>query len=249
MKREAIDLLVSETSDVQCMHPALELLTVSDTVLLRGKIGFDMGAGSKRISDAYQIMMRFPEDYPESPPVTYETGGAIPPSFEHRFPDGSFCLGAPAEVRSRFLEHKSLLRFINEQVIPFLYSCSYWREHGEMPFGELRHGEVGLLQYYMEFFGVDIPAAMAILKLLADSIDAPLMKCPCGSGAILRKCHGSRVNQLRTALSPRQYERELRDFIRMAHASDIPVPQAALPRRLLRRKRRKSRGHRGRTRR
>ena len=64
MKREAIDLLVSETSDVQCMHPALELLTVSDTVLLRGKIGFDMGAGSQRISDAYQIMMRFPEDYP-----------------------------------------------------------------------------------------------------------------------------------------------------------------------------------------
>ena len=56
------------------MHPALELLTVSDTVLLRGKIGFDMGAGSQRISDAYQIMMRFPEDYPESPPVTYETG-------------------------------------------------------------------------------------------------------------------------------------------------------------------------------
>ena len=45
----------------------------------RGTVSFDMGSGSRRIKDGYRLTMRFPEDYPASPPVTYETGGAIPP--------------------------------------------------------------------------------------------------------------------------------------------------------------------------
>ena len=185
---------------------------LSDAVLLRGTVSFDMGSGSKRIKDAYQLVMRFPEDYPASPPVPYETGGAIPRTFEHVSVDGSCCLGAPADVRRRFREHKSLLRFINEQVIPFFYSCSYWKEYGEMPFGELRHGYAGVFQYYLEFFTADVPVAMSLLKLLADNINAPLMQCPCRSGATLRDCHGPRVDRLRVALSPGEFERDLKEF-------------------------------------
>lgn len=241
MKRETIDLLASETVDVQQVHPALELLAWSDTAVVRGMVSFDMGSGSRRIKDAYRLMMRFPEDYPESPPVTYETGGAIPRTFEHVFVDGSCCLGAPAEVRRRFREHKRLRRFINEQVIPFLYSCSYWKKHGEMPFGELAHGVMGLAQYYIEFFSVNAPAAMALLKLLADSLTAPLMKCPCGSGVPLRDCHGPRVDQLRGAFSPEAFERDLRGFIALARSAGVRIPRAALSRRLLRRERKKAR--------
>ena len=120
MKQEILHLLMSETLDVQQVHPALELLAFSDSVILRGTVSFDMGSGSGRITDAYQLVMRFPDDYPTSPPVPYETGGAIPRTFEHVFRDGSCCLGAPAEVRRRFREHKSLRRFINERatVVP-----------------------------------------------------------------------------------------------------------------------------------
>ena len=246
---ETVDLLIAETTDVQRVHPEVELLNVSDTVLLRGAIGFDMGVEPERITDTYQIMMHFPADYPNSPPVTYETGGAIPSTFEHLFADGSCCLGAPAEVRRRFLKHRRLLCFVNEQVLPFLYSCTYWREHGEMPFGELAHGDVGLLQYYMEFFGVDLSATMILLKLLADNIDAPLMKCPCRSGATFGDCHGQRIGELRTALHPREYEDELLALIRLVRAIDIPVPTAALPRRVLRRERKKARRRPRRTRR
>ena len=232
---------MSETLDVQRVHPGLELLALSDAVVLRGTVSFDMGSGSRRIKDGYRLTMRFPEDYPASPPVTYETGGAIPRTFEHVFVDGSCCLGAPAEVRRRFREHKSLRRFIHEQVIPFFYSCSYWKKHGEMPFGELAHGAVGLAQYYIEFFSVDVPAAMSLLRLLADNINAPLMKCPCRSGATLRGCHGPRVDQLRGALSPREFERDLRGFIVAAQAEGIRIPRSALSRRLLRRERKKLR--------
>ena len=241
MKQETLDLLVSQTLDVQEVHPALELLALSDAAILRGTVSFDMGSGAGRIKDAYELVMRFPDDYPASPPVPYETGGAIPRTFEHVFGDGSCCLGAPADVRRRFREHNSLLRFINEQVIPFLYSCSYWKKYGEMPFGELHHGCAGVFQYYLEFFTVDVPATMSLLRLLADNINAPLMKCPCRSGATLRDCHGPRVDQLRAALSPSEFERDLREFIVAARAAGIRIPRAALSQRLLRRERKKSR--------
>ena len=239
MKPETMRLLVSETLDVQRVHPALELLAWSDVTLLRGTVSFDTGSGSERIQDAYQLLMRFPVDYPMSPPETYETGGAIPRTFDHIFVDGRCCLGAPAEVRLRFREHKSLLRFIDEQVVPFLYSCSYWKKHGKMPFGELAHGAMGLFQYYIEFFYVDIPATMSLLKLLADDIRAPLMKCPCGSGGTLRDCHGPRVDELRGALSQREFDHDLRELIVLAQAAGIRIPRAALSRRLLRRERKK----------
>ena len=104
MKHETVRLLVSETLEVQRVYPALELLTVSESVVLQGAVSFDMGSGARRLEDVYQVAMRFPDDYPESPPVPYETGGAIPRDFDHVFGDGSCCLGAPAEVRRRFPE-------------------------------------------------------------------------------------------------------------------------------------------------
>ena len=223
------------------VHPALELLALSGSVILRGTVSFDMGTGARRITDAYQLVLRFPDDYPASPPVPYETCGAIPRAFEHVFGDRSCCLGAPAEVRRRFREHNNLLRFINEQVIPFLYSCSYWKKYGEMPFGELLHGYAGVLQYYLEFFKADVPTTICLLKLLADNINPPLMKCPCRSGATLRDCHGPKVEQLRAALSPSEYERDLREFIVVARVMGIRIPRGALSRRLLRRERKKSR--------
>ena len=248
MKNETVRLLVSETLDVQQVHPALELVAVSDSVILQGTVSFDMGSGARRLEDAYEVVMRFPDDYPNSPPVPYETGGAIPRDFEHVFGDGSCCLGAPAEVRRRFREHNNLLHFINEQVVPFLYSCSYWKKYREVPFGKLDHGDAGVFQYYSEFFMVDVPATMSLLRLLADNINAPLMKCPCRSGRRLRDCHGPRVDQLRAALSPDEFERDFREFLAAARAAGIRIPIAALPRRLMRRERKKWRKCRGRRR-
>ena len=117
-----------------------------------------------------------------------------------------------------------------------------------MPFGELEHGYAGVFQYYLEFFAADVPETMSLLRLLADDMNAPLMKCPCRSGSKLRDCHGPRVDQLRAALSPGDFERDLREFLAAARAAGIRIPKAALPRRLMRRERKKSRKCRGRKR-
>ena len=80
---------------------------------------------------------------------------------------GNFCLGAPVEVSRRFAEHKNLLRFIEDPVIPYLFTYNYKRDHGKLPFGDLRHGAVGSLQYYTEFFETSPVEAMKLLKRLA----------------------------------------------------------------------------------
>ena len=125
----------------------------SGELWVRGCVGFSMEYESRTIEDHYLLDLQILANYPESPPFVFEPEGKIPKDFDHFMVAGNFCLGAPIEVRRRFAGHKNLLRFIEDQVIPYLFSYSYKRVHGELPFGDLRHGTEGLRQYYTEFFG------------------------------------------------------------------------------------------------
>ena len=146
---------------------------------------------------------------------------------------GNFCLGAPVEVRRRFAAHKNLLRFIEDQVIPYLFTYSYKRDHGKLPFGDLWHGAEGLMQYYAEFFGTSPVEAMTLLKCLADDFAPPLMACPCGGGSKLRDCHGPKLTELRPYLSPKQFETELREMIKLVQAAGIRFPKSkVMPKRM-----------------
>ena len=148
---------------------------------------------------------------------------------------GNFCLGAPVEVRLRFAQHRNLLRFIEDQVIPYLFTYSYKNRYGELPFGELEHGYEGLLQYYKEFFETSMIGAMKLLKCLADDCASPLMACPCGSDRRLEACHGPRLAALESHLSSREFERELWAIIRRLRAAGFRLPErSVMPKRLWR---------------
>ena len=146
---------------------------------------------------------------------------------------GNLCLGAPVEVRRRFAEHKTLLRFIEGQVIPYLFAYSFKKRYGRLPFGELYHATNGLLQYYMEFFESGLIETMKLLKCLADDFAPPLMACPCGADDRLEHCHGPSLSVLRPHQSPRTFENELRQMIRLARESGVRVPERKVaPKRL-----------------
>ncbi len=197
---------------------------------------------SLRIEDYYNLEFKIPNDYPASPPFVYETESKIPKDFGHFMADGNFCLGAPVEVRRQFAEHKNLLRFINDQVIPYLFAYSYKRNYGKLPFGELLHGEAGLQQYYVEFFKVPLIEAMKLLKCLADNFSPPLMACPCGGGRKLRDCHGPKLTVLRPHLSSTQFEMELREMIKLAGTNGIRFPESSvMPKRMLKQQERQRR--------
>ena len=229
-------VLSRQVAEAQGRHPNVGLFTYpSGEWRVAGRIGFSVEHDGKRIEDTYSLVFLFPPDYPASPPVVFERDGKIPESFGHFMAAGNFCLGAPVEVRRRFAEHRNLLRFIEDQVIPYLFTYSYKKRYGKLPFGELDHGSGGLLQYYMEYFETSGIEAMKLLKCLADGFAPPLMACPCGADSKLAECHGPRLVALEPHQSPRQFERELWGMIRLARAARVRLPEKkVMPKRLWR---------------
>ena len=227
--------MISQMTEVQTRHPNLELLCdPSGALQIRGGVSFSIEHDSHVIEDDYNLEFKISDDYPASPPFVFETDSKIPKDFGHFMKAGNFCLGAPVEVRRKFAGHRNLLRFIDDQVIPYLFSYSYKRDYGKLPFGDLLHGEEGLLQYYMEFFEIPLIETMKLLKCLADDFAPPLMACPCGGGHKLQDCHGPKLTELQPHLPPKKFETELREMIKLVQAAGIRFPKSkVMPKRRL----------------
>jgi hypothetical protein len=158
--------------------------------VIRGMLSFSAAFNSITIDDEFSILILLYDDYPKSPPDVQETGGRIPPDF-HQYPDRTLCLGAPVEVYRRFKADPRLLAFVKTLVVEYLYGYAYFEKYASMPFGDLSHGGKGIREYYQETFCIDdVLIVLALLKVMADSNYRGHAPCPCGSGEILRKCHG-----------------------------------------------------------
>ena len=161
--------------------------------VIRGSLSFSATFKGLTISDAFSLLIMFPDDYPKSPPDVQETGGRIPFNF-HQNPNRTLCLGAPVEVYKRFKSDPRLLSFVKTLVIEYLYGYAHLEKYGTLPFGEHSHGFKGIREYYQDAFNTnDIQISLALLKVLAVGTYRGHQTCPCGSGNILRKCHGPRL--------------------------------------------------------
>lgn len=220
-----------------------ELSTVySDLVLsqdvpgrwvMRGDLRFSATFEAITIEDAFAVLLLLPRDYPSSPPNIQETGGRIPRNFHTHF-DGSLCLGAPLAVRLAFLRNPKLLPFVNNQVIPFLFSFNYWQTYGKMPFGELSHGITGILEYYQDLFHVnDHRQILGLLKILADNNYRGHHSCPCGSGLNLRRCHGTQLRDLMLAQPAEQFFKEMVSILSNLPREEFKTLIDTLPKGLL----------------
>ena len=185
------DLIKQQYDELCKQFPGLRLYEdFPGQWVIRGLIAFSASYNNVEIEDEYSIHIILPEDYPALPPDVQETGGRIPADF-HQYEDRTLCLGAPAEVTRRFREDPRLLTFIKTLVIEYLYGYSYYDKYGQMPFGELSHGGPGIREYYLELFNTnDVRIILALLKIMADGSYRGHHYCLCGSGKILRKCHG-----------------------------------------------------------
>ena len=237
MKRPGVvKLVVDQFVQVQVEHPNLELvLTNTREMIVRGIVRFDIERDNRSYRDSYQVEITIPEEYPTVIPESYETGGSIPIHF-HRFrKSGKLCLGAPIELARVFSQDRTLIHYINKLLIPYLFSFTYFREHNDMPHGELSHGSLGLAEYYGEFFSAGLIAVMKLLKLLSDNFAPPLMPCPCGSGRNLKDCHGPRLDELKLLMPSERFGYELRGLIDDARKAGISLPERdVLPKQTLR---------------
>ena len=202
MKPKTEYQITRQARAVQRRHPLLLLRRTTDgALILAGQIGFTVSFKSRTVQDDYRISIQFPADYPREPPIVFEVGSKIPLTFRHFMDAGNLCLGAPTQVRMQFAKHRNLLHFIESQVVPYLFSWSYFRDYGQMPFGELAHGDLGLLQFYDTYFETSWRQTLPLLRYLVD--DKLLSRrCPCGSEIEVDRCHGPKLETLRPHLPP-----------------------------------------------
>ena len=190
----------SEIAELLARYPELRLVpSGSMTLRVDGTLRFCAnGKKTEVIEDAYDVRIEAPENFPGRMALTWETGGRIPPDY-HKLANGALCLGSRIGLRLQMGGSRSILRFVERCVIPYLYGYSYSAKHGKPPFGELPHGEYGSLQDLADQLGVeDLGLAFRYGTLAAmKRRRANKRPCPCGSGRRLGRCHNRTANALR----------------------------------------------------
>jgi hypothetical protein len=153
----------------------------------------------ERIDDEYQLEIAVTEKFPKELPSVRETAGRIPDWF-HRLSSGALCLGSPTRLRLIAAESRSLLRFIERAVVPYLYGHSYFEKYRTIPFGELDH-QAGIIQDFASILGIEDNAVREFVWLATmRKRQANKHPCPCGSRRRLGCCHHRRINRLRDQL-------------------------------------------------
>ena len=187
---------------------------------VRGLIEFCADYSGCVIEDEYAIEMVIFDEYPDVLPKIFEIGHRIPKTFHHLM-DDSLCLGAPLAIKQKFKIDPTLLGFIENCAIPYLYSFSYKSKYGKMPFGELSHNGLGILEYYQELFNLkDNRLILKFIQLLAGDSYRDEDKCLCGSGKRNKVCHGKTLLEIKALQSPAEFQVDfytiVRDLIELA---------------------------------
>jgi hypothetical protein len=191
----------SEIVQLLTRYPGLRLVpSESMTLRVAGILRFCANGKKTEVIEAdYDVRIEAPENFPQQMALAWEIGGRIPAAY-HKLDNGALCLGSRVRLRLQMGKSASILRFVERCVIPYLYGYSYSLKHGAPPFGELAHGELGSLQDLARLLGVeDLVVAFGYCRLAAmKRRRANKEPCPCGGGRWLGRCHGRRVNALRT---------------------------------------------------
>lgn len=147
--------------------------------------------GYSPIEESYQLRIEIGRRYPKETPKVFEHGNRIPLDPEHHiFDDKSFCLGSEIKIKGILRRNPSLNDFCERLLTPFLYSVSYKMRFGIWPYGELKHGELGLIDDYEVLFNVHgKQAVLSVLQALGfRKRVANKLPCPCGCGERLGRC-------------------------------------------------------------
>lgn len=158
--------------------------------------------GRLSITDSYRIKITVPDEFPRAVPTVTETTRKIPRDGKHHVnPDGSLCMGSPLRLLQKISENPNLVGFSKNCLVPYLYGVTYKLQIGEeFPFGELPHGEKGILDDYLILFGLKTTdqVKQALILLGMKERIANKQSCPCDCGQRLSKCSfRHKLNQYR----------------------------------------------------
>lgn len=209
-------LIQEQFLTLKSKYPDLYLLQDAFSSEIYGTLSMHASYQGVELKEQYEIRIKIPPNYPESVPVSWETGSKIPfsgPRVFHKNPDASLCLASPVEVVQKFFRKKNLLNYVDSLLIPYLFSYSYLKRYRKLPFGELRHGTEGLIQFYQNYFQVPIQeCVVGFLAILGQESFSSLLRCPCGSGKAIAICHEQKIRKLHCYRNCHDFVREFFDI-------------------------------------
>ena len=204
--------------DFLASHPKIRIAEINkDKVDLAGEYYLKAQLkGGQLIERIYQLRLICPSDYPNTLPKVLDEGGYFPRRQEyHTYSDGSFCLGSDLKIKSILRDDHSLTAFFEKIIVRFLYAVSHFIEFGNFPYGELAHGEQGLIDDYGEMFGLKgkLSVLRALQALGRRKREANKLTCPCGCGLRLGHCEYRFVlNEFRNIERCRWFRQHLKEF-------------------------------------
>lgn len=199
-----------EKTEVEKKYPKIKL-TTPDT--WEGVLDIHASFDGHVIKDSFEIKIRIPFGYPEILPLMFEVGGRTQAIIEkYKMTDprdlhinitnwNSACLCVRQEEKRKFPPGSTLVTFIDNLVVPYLYGLSFYDSHKKWPWGERAHGALGVLEFYAE--DPEIPTEESMLAV-AESIrkeknwvdyskrirkPSPDKFCLCGKKKPFKKCH------------------------------------------------------------
>jgi len=176
------------------VYPTFSSESMENGYLITGKYTLDKEYNSVPLWAEYQIKMMVPNEFPFKLPLLKETTNALPSNFEHHLAGNYICLGTECELLDYLEMNPDVTCFVDEIVSSYFYSATYFNKYGNVPYGERSHGLPGIIEYYKERLGVDNEQQLfSLLYIVAFDKYRGHDACPCGSGKLLRSCHGSRL--------------------------------------------------------
>jgi len=185
-----MNLVERQFVDLRKKYQYLYKRNDQSSTIITGTIFFDYN----NIKDGYEIEINVSTNYPKTIPSVCETKGKIPKDWHHN--GKYFCLETPFRVWVIFRKQETLLNFVDNLIVPYLASHSYFKNTGDSSKEHL-HGARGVLDDYKKCFNVkDDLLAFKLLRILAERDYRGHVSCPCGSGEKLRKCHGKCIQTI-----------------------------------------------------
>jgi hypothetical protein len=202
------DFSKTEIIEVVARYPKLQLKSAG---VLEGILDMHAEYDGSLLADSFTVQVTSSNPNSERIPALREIGGrteAIARKYKiddlrdlHRNLDGTACVCVRQMEGRKFPPGSSLLLFIEELAVPYLYGLSYYDKHGKWPWADYSHGTLGLLEFYAEDDAqkseADIRDVIAQVKRehnwkeyhkqfrkpSADKL------CVCGSRRPFHKCH------------------------------------------------------------
>ncbi len=186
---------------------------------IEGYLEIDASFNNVPIQDRYHIRITKSNPHSDYLPALYEIGGStliIANNFQkvdlrdlHQNSDGTACVCTKQVEKLKWPPGSTLIQYIENLVIPYLYALSFYSTNGYWPWGDLLHGACGLLQYYNsperesnidEIVGVFIHIRKDLnWKLIYRHLRKPNpdLLCLCGSNRKISECHFDVYNGIR----------------------------------------------------